>query len=256
MRKLINRHRLIALILVAYSAVVLIIFNPFELISSQAFVVSLLMSVGIILVSFLGFTMLMKLTGSVFLKKIIFTSSFAIAPIISAVITFFLFSEDQLHFAIYLSSFIVLSLLPLSITILYIIFDDVQGKITISSEFIEKDSDDSFLKLVNDNGKVLLNVKLSSIICFEAKDNYVVTYFLNSKRELDKSMERISLRKIEEILSPLSSDFQRVHKSYVVNQGYVIQVQGKAQSYRLKLDYLSFMTPVSRNFDITVFQEV
>ena len=255
MKKIVNRNRIIALILAVYSAIVLIIFNPFELISSQSFVEYLLVSVGIILVSFLGFVMLVKLTSSSFLKKIIFISSFAVAPIIAAVITFFLFSENRLHFAIYLSSFIVSSLLPLSIAILYTIFEEVQSKITISSEFIEKDSNESFLKLVNDNGKVLLNVKLSKIICFEANDNYVVTYFMNSKSELDKSLERISLRKIEEILSPLSDDFHRVHKSYIVNQHFVNQVQGKAQSYRLKLNHLSFIVPVSRNFDITFFQE-
>jgi DNA-binding LytR/AlgR family response regulator len=255
MKELNKRYSVIGLILAAYSAIVLAIFNPFELITSQSFLLPLLISVGFIFVIFIGLILLVKLVSSSILKKTLFCASFAIAPFASAIITFLLFSEERSHFAIYISSFIVSALLPLSLAILYTIFQDIQSKITISSETAEQESDDSVLKLTNDNGKVLLNVKLSRIICFEANDNYVVTYFNNSKGELEKSMERVSMKKIEEILTPLSRNFQRVHKSYIVNQLYVIQVQGKAQSYRLKLDGLSIDVPVSRNFDIEVFQK-
>jgi len=256
MKKLISRNSIIALILTVYSAVVLTLFNPFELILEQSFLFQLIVSCGFIFILFLILVASMRLTNVGLTKKVIFNSAFVVAPIATGVITFFLFSEDQLHFLIYVSSFIVSSLLPVSLAILYAIFEEVKGKITISSEFVEQHSDASFLKLINDNGKVLLNVELSNIICFEANDNYVITYYLKSNGELEKSMERVSLKKIEEILSPLSDNFQRVHKSYIVNQTYVTQIQGKAQSYRLKLEGLTFMAPVSRNFDISVFQNV
>ena len=73
------------------------------------------------------------------------------------------------------------------------IHDDKDGK--VNNEIEEVDVD---FVLTNENGKVLLDVKTNKIICFEANDNYAVTYYINDKDEVKKSMERISLKKIIE----------------------------------------------------------
>lgn len=255
MSKLKLHRMIVALIFTAYSFVVLALFNPFKLISSQPLILSLIESSGLIFVLFLGFNLLSKLGESGLYQKAIFISSFFVVPLLTAFLTYLFLASDSKHLIIYLSTFIVFSLLPLSIAVLYTIFEELQHKIFISSETVQQDINDPQLKLMNDKGKVLFNAKLSNIICFEANDNYVVTYFRNTKGEIEKSMERVSLKKIEEILVQLESKFQRVHKSYIVNPVYVLQVQGKAQSHKLKLDELTIAVPVSRNFDVSIFDE-
>lgn len=106
-------------------------------------------------------------------------------------------------------------------------------------------------ELKNDSGKVLLNTTMNKIICFEANDNYVITHYLNKDNELQKSMERASLKKIEELLGKDNSSFYRVHKSHIVNKNHVRLVEGKSQAYKIRMDYLDTTVPVSRSFDIT-----
>lgn len=246
---------LIALAFAVYSVIVLMIFNPFKLITSSSFSVSLSVSAGLVFIIFILLNLFSKVFDNHLYKKSVFISSFVVTPILVASISFLLLSETKEHFVIYLSSFIVFSLLPFSIGLLYIIFDDLKHKIIISTEVIEKDVNNPLLKLTNDKGKTLFKANLSNIICFEANDNYVVTYYVNSAGEFDKSMERISLKKIEEILKQLNANFARIHKSYIVNPSKVVQVRGKAQSHKLKLDQLTTLIPVSRNFDVSVFQK-
>lgn len=253
MNKVKLNKTVIGLIFTIYSFAVLAVFNPFSLISSQALILSLLEASSIIFVLFITFNLLSKIGNSGFFKKSIFITSFFIVPLLTAILTYIVLDEENKYFTIYVSSFIVFSLLPLSLAILFTIFKDLQHKIIISSETVEKDLNDPLLKLMNDKGKILLQVKLSNIICFEANDNYVITYFRNTKGEMEKSMERISLKKIEEILIKLEANFQRVHKSYIVNPIYVLQVHGKAQSHKLKLEELAISVPVSRNFDVSIF---
>lgn len=110
--------------------------------------------------------------------------------------------------------------------------------------------------LTNENGKVLLNVKSSKILCFEANDNYAVTYYLNESGEVKKSMERISLKKIEDILEEIGvTFFERVHKSYLININYVNDVKGKAQAYKVQLFDLPFLVPVSRSFKVDTLKK-
>jgi len=105
-------------------------------------------------------------------------------------------------------------------------------------------------QLKNHSGKELLNVETNKIIAFEANDNYVITYYLSEQKVLQKSMERASLKKVEEIIDE-HQGFYRVHKSYIINKTYVDSITGKSQAYRIKMNYIENAVPVSRNFDIS-----
>ena len=108
----------------------------------------------------------------------------------------------------------------------------------------------------NENGKILLDIPIKNIICFEANDNYVVTYYLDREERLKKSMERISLKKIEEIVEGLNVDnFTRVHKSYLINKSFLEEIKGKAQAHKLKLYHLELLIPVSRAYPINKLKE-
>ena len=100
-----------------------------------------------------------------------------------------------------------------------------------------------------------MKVPVKQVICFEANDNYVVTYFLDKEGKLKKSMERISLKKIDEILDSIHIDyFSRVHKSYLINHLMIEEIKGKAQAQKIKLKNLEILIPVSRSFDLSIFK--
>lgn len=107
--------------------------------------------------------------------------------------------------------------------------------------------------LKNTNGKSLFKAQIEDIVCFEANDNYVIIYYLKNGRPA-KSMERLTLRKVEQQLETIQKSFSRVHKSFLVNPSYVREVHGKSQAYRLRIEHLEEEVPVSRQFDISVFQ--
>jgi len=175
----------------------------------------------------------------------------------------FLIGNNLNEYVIVVSSYVVPSLLPSLFIYLTNLFrnskknNDVVEYQTVNkvpltdddrSEINEKEID--FI-LTNENGKVLLDIKTNKIICFEANDNYAVTYYINDKGEVKKSMERISLKKIEDMLRDISVlNFERVHKSYLINTSFVKQVTGKAQAYKLEMSMLQFKVPVSRSFKI------
>lgn len=251
-----NKIVLIGLVFALYSGVLIYYFNPFQLVTNESTLISLLFTSLLIFVLFVGINSISKLFDSSVLKKGLFIASFMVVPICAGLIFYSIFANNESDYLlIYLSSFFVLSLLPASVALLYTIFAEIQGKIIVSSESNEIENEGQNLILQNDKGKILLSVKLKVIICFEANDNYVVTYHLSSLGKVEKSMERISLKKIDELLNNLGANFQRVHKSYIVNPNYVIKVLGKAQNHQLKIANMEKFVPVSRNFDVSFFQE-
>jgi tetratricopeptide (TPR) repeat protein len=105
-------------------------------------------------------------------------------------------------------------------------------------------------KLDNNKGKTLIEIELGKILCFESNDNYVIIYYLSNENGLLRTMERSSLKKIEEVLTGMDVLFHRVHKSYIVNPTHIKKITGKAQAYKLEIACLDFVVPVSRSFDI------
>jgi DNA-binding LytR/AlgR family response regulator len=152
---------------------------------------------------------------------------------------------------------LITSFLPTLIFLLYLIFIETKEKFSIAT-FGQNDSDDGSQKtfrLENTNGKLLLEVEIGKIICFEANDNYVVTYFLRHDDELSKSMERISLKKIEEMIENEGIKFERVHKSYLINPLFFDEVKGRSQAYKIKMKHFKQLIPVSRSYDVSIFNK-
>jgi len=105
-------------------------------------------------------------------------------------------------------------------------------------------------QLFNSKGRITFDVSVDEILCFEANDNYLTIHYLEngvSKR----SMERLSIRKAEEMILSLSNDFVRVHKSFLVNQKQVKAIVGKSQNYRLQLSGIELEVPVSRRLNVS-----
>lgn len=210
------------------------------------------------LIEFLYLYFLLRSSKGKGVNKLIFSSSFLLLGFAVSSLLFFIFSNEGSHYLIYISSFIIASFLPTLIFLFYFIFKETQqkfaklGNVSLKSDTNSTEENDKLFHLENANGRLLLEVSISKIICFEANDNYVVTYYLKNENDLAKSMERISLKKIEEMLQVEEVSFYRVHKSYLINPLYVDEVKGRAQAYKIKMKHFGTLVPVSRSYDINL----
>lgn len=103
---------------------------------------------------------------------------------------------------------------------------------------------------IEQKGRAKMELPLDTIICFEANDNYVTIHYLNAEGKPVKRLERLSMRKVEELLTDSEAVFLRVHKSFLINRHFVLEVTGKSQAYRIRLAHLEEQIPVSRNVKI------
>ncbi|MFZ9047070.1 MAG: LytTR family DNA-binding domain-containing protein [Cyclobacteriaceae bacterium] len=242
-----------SLIVAIYSAIILFVFDPFTFAEIDLKWLAIL--VAVLLLGTLSYVQLWISEGyERKLRLIIRSFSDLIVSLVAGMLVWSIFAENQDYLIVYSSAFLVLPLPIIAFRVLLFFSNQLNEKIKVStiSETTEVEKETK-LQLANDAGKVLLSVAPSKIICFEANDNYVVTYYLSGEGELKKSMERISLKKIEEILEDLDTSFYRVHKSYIVNPYFVEKISGRSQAYKLNISYIDSPIPVSRKFDISVF---
>jgi hypothetical protein len=192
--------------------------------------------------------------------KIFFCLSFLISGIIGPLLFWFLFTNQLSNLFIHTISFFIAALVPSILVLLYYLYKDAEekiatmGKVSLISHPIDLEQQVKVFHLENDNGKLLLEVPIGRIICYEANDNYVITYYLDKTDQLKKSMERVSLKKIEELLEKENVIFCRVHKSYLINPDHLEGIKGKAQAYKLQMYRFESMIPVSRSFDISLLE--
>lgn len=217
----------------------------------------------LIIASLLEFSFIQVIDKSPFeglIKRIFFATSFLITSVLTSIFLWWLLSEGQGFLLIYLTVFIIASILPALMSILIFIFEDAQSNISAAIHYPEQEEGNSTSNvqtfvLQNEAGKQILKVTTDNLICFEANDNYVVTHYLDKDGKPKKSMDRCSLKKIDDILHSSEIRFERVHKSYIINPDYIDALKGKAQAYKLQLRHFEALIPVSRSYDISVLQK-
>lgn len=214
---------------------------------------------------FISSLILLFLTGRNFKGETLVITRILIFPFsafITALCIFFLFRKSDTDFWSFSVAFLLLSL-PASVwSLLIALFDEADERITeivkasVASPITELESmKETMFHLENESGKVLLEVPVRRIICYEANDNYVLTHYLDETDIPKKSMERISLRKIELLLAQEKIEFLRVHKSFLVNPDYVLNIKGRSQAYKLQLKYFEPLVPVSRSYNVSVLEQ-
>jgi hypothetical protein len=191
-------------------------------------------------------------------NRTLFVLSFHLAGIVSSFIIWVLFHSAQSSLFLFMTTFLVGALLPTMIVILYFIFNVAKSKIGHSPDSVENKNEtikEEMFCLENEAGKLLLKIPVNQLICFEANDNYVIIYYLDKNNSLKKLMERFSLKKMEEILFLENLKFERVHKSFLINPNFLIAISGKAQAYKLELQGLENLIPVSRSYSINLLEQ-
>ena len=129
-----------------------------------------------------------------------------------------------------------------------------QNSTIVSLPTVLENSTEEKMKVFNltdSRGKTRLSIQLDAIICFEANDNYVAIYYEDTSEKLIKKLERISMKRIEEFLGEDNTKFLRIHKSFIINTNFILQVVGKAQSQKVRLKHLNEELPVSRKINIS-----
>ncbi len=214
-------------------------------------------SLNLLSILILEYTTLRVLTGLFGKRKsylLYVATSFFLVPSLTTMLLFFLFSKNWDNWVIYLSSVLVSVFFPTLLAVLYFLFKQTKERILqlepVSKHDNKNQKTDKMFQLINENGKILLDVPMDHIICYEANDNYVITHYLNKNNDLKKSMDRVSLKKIEDMIVDGGDDFVRVHKSYIINKIFLEEVKGRSQAYKLKLRHFDSLVPVSRSFDI------
>lgn len=255
---------LIALIFGFYQALIGLFFGSHVFLEST---INLGIYLGVVftVISLIQFIILLFLSRKVTsegIQSIFFSISFLVTGLLGGTFTYLMFANNFQSYLIYIASFLISAFLPTVLFLLNFIYQDADQRISairktsiqIHPDQIDKNSVKLF-HLENENGKILLEVPIERIICFEANDNYVITYYLDKQNSLKRSMERVSLKRIEEILALENINFYRVHKSFLINPDFLEEIKGKAQAYKVKLRDFEMLIPVSRSYDITILEK-
>ena len=238
-----------------YCAILCLIFDPFQFISESNHVKEL--AIFSVIVFILSAILLRAFSNHVKPKKnhiILIIGTYFIPSISAAIIASAFSTFNPIDLVLYFSSFLIFPILPIAVYVLYVLYLDLISKVSREAKQSNPENlpAEKFFALKNEKRKSIIEVSVNRIIAFEANDNYVVSYYLDENEKLQKSMQRISLRKIEGMISEQSSNFHRVHKSYLINLTYISEIRGKSQAYKLEVEFLPSTIPVSRSFDISI----
>lgn len=215
--------------------------------------------IAIVLFYLISELILSKMLKSDQMGGVVKSISFITSSFLASLSCFWILKGDPTVLLVIISAFVIPALLP-SITFFLLHIFKENESVVLQPQVVYVEQTKEELKqeepiirfvLENESGKKLLDVAINRIICFEANDNYVVTYYLDKEDKVKKSMERISLKKIEEMLEGLGvKTFSRVHKSYLIHQLFIDEIKGKAQAQKIKLHHLELLVPVSRTFNL------
>jgi hypothetical protein len=241
----------------AYCGILCLIFTPFSFISSAQGMMTTALFAGVIFILFVGIVRFLPRDISIFNYQLLLITGIYLTPSVVATLFWYSFEKNELSdITLYLSTFLIIPIFPIACYVLWMVFHDLKARVKVSAEqvTVKENTVSKIFRIKNEKGKVIIEVSVDQIITFEANDNYVVTYYLNDQQTLKKSMHRISMKKIEELLTAIEADFLRVHKSYMINPLYVVGVKGRSQAYKIQMEFLATQIPVSRSFDISGIQ--
>jgi len=253
--KLIRKISLLySLMLSLYIVLVTVIINPFIVIESEYTFIDLFILFALTFSLSFVFFYVAKGTENIKQRAAMFCLSFSLPIIISGAFVWYLNAIEFNNFVLFISSFFVASILPTLIVLIFLFFKKIKHFPQSGISLNQSNPEISYFELTNAKGKTIFKEDSKDILYFESNDNYVVTYYLDEKETLKKSMDRLSLKSVESMLESNEIEFSRVHKSFLINPTYVKEVTGRSQSYKIKMLHTDTEIPVSRKFDISIFE--
>lgn len=110
---------------------------------------------------------------------------------------------------------------------------------------------DAEVVLHSEDDRLLLRLWASQLYLVEAEGNYVMVYWKEKDGKMEKTLIRLPIGKVENLLSPFAHFF-RCHRSYIINLQEVRSIEGNsitgnARGLQIKLTTLHKEIPVARN---------
>jgi len=102
------------------------------------------------------------------------------------------------------------------------------------------------------NKQLIFGIQSNNIRYLEAMQNYINIIHVNSDGQLNKKVERATLKSIPKKL--LGDSLTQCHRSFFVNREAIISTSGNAQGLQLSLKDCDKTIPVSRSF-VSVFRQ-
>lgn len=155
------------------------------------------------------------------------------------------------YFELFRSVFIntiIISILPIIILVLFEQYNH-QKKQWKQAQSINKRLDrkamtqDQLIAFKSENGKLELQLKAEEVFFLKSEGNYVEVFFKD--QSITKKLIRNRLKALLDVLP--EEHFFHCHKSYVVNQQHIINVDGNARNFELSLRGINEKIPVARS---------
>jgi len=185
------------------------------------------------------------------LSKEIFkiTTLLFVCSFLNYVYSKFFINEDEFSFRalIYMAMFTFALGIPVC-TIWFLGRYRFPKKITeIHSKEINKKVTGTFkseIIITPDTGGVL-NLSKNEFLYAQSKGNYSTLYFLENGK-VQKRLIRVSLKKLEEQIC--DETILRTHRSYIIHTPKAVYKKGNAQGYKIKINHVDDLIPVSRKY--------
>ena len=115
-------------------------------------------------------------------------------------------------------------------------------------------SSSPLISFSDDSSTNSLPINPVDITYIEAADNYIRINYMENK-QVKGLLVRSTLKTAEKKLEGLSN-FYRCHRSYLVNLNLIRHISGNATGYKLHLEGVTDLIPVSRNLNTEINDKI
>ena len=165
-----------------------------------------------------------------------------------------------LSVVVFIGIVFLINIFPISIIILGHYIYLLKKQIKVTSQINRTISHKSFtgnpseeITILASNQRDNITLNLSDLFYITSADNYIDVYYLESK-VLKHNLLRNTLNNIEEQIAEKFQSIKRCHKSFIVNTDLVKSVSGNASGYKIELERVDLLIPISRKYKDDIFK--
>jgi len=132
----------------------------------------------------------------------------------------------------------------------------LEAKLSISEphEILIEEQINRAIYFGEDNSDSDVAINPATLLYISAADNYIRLFYMEN-HALHNMLVRGTLKGAEEKLI-FYTNFYRCHRSYLVNLNYIRHISGNATGYKLHLDGINDLIPVSRNLNNEISEKI
>ncbi|HEY3429375.1 MAG TPA: LytTR family DNA-binding domain-containing protein [Cyclobacteriaceae bacterium] len=162
---------------------------------------------------------------------------------------------DAREYFITLKYTLMTLVLPYMVALL-LLYLQKQGRVVEELHIqVRKTTSSEAITVLDENGKVAMNIPARNILYFKSEDNYVLLYYRGDGDAKRKELIRTNLKKLEQELDfPF---FVRIHRSYMINTLNLNSVVKSPKGYLVKLEGTEDdLLPVSATYQISFEEKI